>query len=111
MWAALRPKERRDAGSTDYHCSEGRFSLGPIDNVERLSAPKQFGFEIRCVQFPVGRLANTKSRFLSQLAKRIVSRERPTDALVHHGEAVVRECWIIHRIIPGKGEASVWILP
>ena len=43
-------------------------------------------------------------------AKYIIDRERPTDALIHQGEAVVRERFIIHRIIPGGGNPSAWIL-
>ncbi len=54
------------------------------------------------MQSPIGRLANTKSGFLSQFAKRIVSRERATNALIHHDEAVDGERLIIHRINWGQ---------
>ena len=55
-------------------------------------------FEISGMQLPLGRLPNPKPGFLAQFAQRIVSRERSTDALIHHGEAVVGERLIIHQV-------------
>jgi hypothetical protein len=55
-------------------------------------------FEISGMQLPLGRLPNPKPGFLAQFAQRIVSRERSTDALIHHGEAVVGERLIVHQV-------------
>ena len=76
--------------------------LRPIDDLEDHSAPEHFDLDIRGVKFPLRGLPNAKPALLAQLAKRIVNRERPTDTLVHHGEAVVRECLIIHRATPNE---------
>jgi hypothetical protein len=77
-----------------------RLNLCPVDDLENHSAPVHLRFEIRGMYLPFGRLP--KPGFLAQLAQRIVSRERSTDALIHHGEAVVRERLIIHQVPAGK---------
>ena len=73
---------------------------GPVDNLENHSAPEHLGFEIGGIHLPLGSLPNAKPAFPAELAKRIVNRKRPTDALVHQSEAVVRECLIIHWALP-----------
>ena len=80
--------------------------LGPIDGFEDHSAPEHFGFEISRVLLPLRGLPNTESGFLAETAERIVRRERTADALVHHGEAVVRERRIIHRTPPHEKAAG-----
>jgi len=61
------------------------------------SPPEHFRLELSCVLPPIGRLPNAESSFVTLSFERVVGRQRTTHALVHHGEAVVRECLIIHR--------------
>src|SRR3981081_3954573 len=75
-----------------------RLNFQPIDDLEDHSALEDLGFEVGGMHLPFGSLPNAKPAFLALLGKRIVSRERSTDAMVHHGEAVVRECLIIHQV-------------
>jgi hypothetical protein len=74
--------------------------LRPIDDFEKHSALEHFAFEISGVLFPVGRLPNAKSSFLTLSFERVIGRQSPAYALVHHGEAVVGEDLIIHRTSP-----------
>src|SRR5438477_148948 len=69
----------------------------PIDDFERHPAFEHFGLEIRRVLLPIWRLSNTEPGPLTEANKFIVSFEGATDALVHHGEAVVCERLIVHQ--------------
>src|ERR1700704_249330 len=77
-----------------------RLILRPIDDFEKHSALEHFAFEISGVLFPVGRLPNAKSSFLTLSFERVIGCQSPAYALVHHGEAVVGEGLIIHRTSP-----------
>jgi hypothetical protein len=46
---------------------------------------------------PIRRLTDAESGLQFLLLERVVGGQRPADAFVHHGEAVVRERLIIHR--------------
>jgi hypothetical protein len=59
--------------------------------------------------FQSGRLANAESGFQILSLEQIVGRQRAANALVHHGEAVVRRATSIEvaeRSLPGVGEEA-----
>src|SRR5258708_24017252 len=70
------------------------------------SPPEHFRLELSCVLPPIGRLPNAESSFVTLSFERVVGRQRTTHALVHHGEAVVRECLIIHRGLFRQGRCG-----
>src|SRR6266436_4070546 len=71
--------------------------LRPVDDFEKHSPLDHFGLEIGRVLFPVRCFANAESGFPTLCLGRIIRCQRPAHALVHHGEAVVREGLIVHR--------------
>src|SRR6266705_3163434 len=83
-----------------------RLILRPIDNLEGHSPLEHFGLERGSVFSPVRCFADTETSFLVLLLEGIVGGKRTAYALVHHGEAVVRERLIIHRV-PTKKPAGV----
>ena len=72
--------------------------LRPVDDLEDYSPFYHFGLEFGSVLFPVRCFADAETSFLALPLERIVGCQSPTYALVHHGEAVVREGLIIHRV-------------
>src|SRR6266481_3627227 len=71
--------------------------LRPVDDLEKHSPLDHFGLEIGRVLFPVRCFADAESGFPTLCLGRIIRCQRPAHALVHHGEAVVREGLIVHR--------------
>src|ERR1700726_954396 len=84
--------EARNASSLERKL---RLIFRPIDDFEKHSALEHFRIEIRSGLLPVGRLADAKSGFPSLRLSRIIRCQGATHALVHQGEAVVRERLII----------------
>src|SRR6266446_10628006 len=77
-----------------------RLIVRPVDDREKHSPLDHFGLEIGRVLFPVRCLADAESGFPTLRLGRIIRCQRPAHALVHHGEAVVRESLIVHRATP-----------
>src|SRR5258708_10528691 len=93
--AASRGADRsQDASSLERKL---RLIFRPINDFEKHSALEHFAFEISGVLFPVRGLANAKSGFLTLSFERLIGRQSPAYALVHHGEAVLGAGFIVHR--------------
>jgi hypothetical protein len=76
---------------------EPRLIFRPVDDLEKHSALEHLSLEIRSVLFPIGRLPNAKPGLFALSLVRLIGRQGAADALVHHGEIIVRERSIIHR--------------
>jgi hypothetical protein len=69
----------------------------PIDNLKKHTAPEHFGLEISGVLFPVVGFPDAKPWFIAKTGKRIVGCESAAYGHIHHGQAVVRERFVVHR--------------
>ena len=73
-------------------------SIVPIDDFKKHSTLKHFRLKISGVLSPVWGFPNAKPGILIETDECIVGCESAADTLVHHGQTVVRERLIIHRI-------------
>ena len=77
--------------------------------MEEHAAPKHLGFQIGGVHPPLGRVPNPKPWLVASSPLGIIRSKRPTDVLLHQGEAVVCERPIIHRFRNQKSRGWVEI--
>ena len=52
---------------------------------------EHFSFNMHRVHFPLRRLLDAKLALRAEIAEPIISRQRATDAIVHHREVFVRD--------------------